>query len=60
MFVKIVVILLLLIVAASLLVQRTGSPAHHAHAFVRPLMLRLAFVLLGIAAGALLLHAITS
>lgn len=56
MFVKIVVILLLLIVAASLLVQRGVTPARPARTNLRPLMLRMAFVLLGIAVGAALMH----
>lgn len=56
MFVKIIVVLLLLIVAASLLMQRTGTPGKRAKANLRPLMLRMAFVLLAIAAGAALVH----
>lgn len=56
LFIKIVIILLLLIVAASLLVQRAGPPARRARANLRPLVQRLAFVLLGIAAGAALVH----
>lgn len=59
MFVKIVTLLLLLIVAASLLVQRTGgtkaqgkpgSPA------VRTLFMRMAVVLLAVAAGVAVVH----
>lgn len=60
MFVKIVVILLLLIVAASLLVQRDGTPVRRARANLRPLIQRLAFVLLGIAVGAALVHFLTT
>lgn len=56
MFVKIIVVLLLLIVAASLLVQRTGTPGKRARSNIRPLMMRLALVLLAIAAGAALVH----
>lgn len=59
MFVKIVIVLLLLIVAASLLVQRTGGNGRagkRAQANLRPLMIRMAFVLLAIAAGAALVH----
>lgn len=56
MFVKIIIVLLLLIVAASLLVQRTGTSGNRAKASLRPLMLRMAFVLLAIAAGATLVH----
>lgn len=56
MFVKIVIVLLLLIVAASLLVQRTGAPGKRAKTNLRPLMMRMAFVLLAIAAGAALVH----
>ena len=56
MFVKIVIVLLLLIVAASLLVQRTGTSGKRAKASLRPLMLRMAFLLLAIAAGAALVH----
>jgi len=55
-FVKIVIVLLLLIVAASLLVQRTGQARQPAAARLRPLMLRMAFVLLALAAGAALVH----
>lgn len=56
MFVKIVIVLLLLIVAASMLVQRTGYSGRQAKANMRPLMMRMAFVLLAIAAGAALVH----
>ena len=56
MFVKIVIVLLLLIVAASLLVQRTGTSGRRARSSIRPLMMRMAFVLLAIAAGAALVH----
>lgn len=56
MFVKIVIVLLLLIVAASLLVQRTGTPGKPASSNLRPLMIRMALVLLAIAAGAALVH----
>lgn len=56
MFVKIIIVLLLLIVAASLLVQRTGTPGQRAKVNLRPLMMRMAFVLLAIAAGAALVH----
>ncbi len=56
MFVKIVIVLLLLIVVASLLVQRTGTPGKPAKRNLRTLMIRMAFVLLAIAAGAALVH----
>ncbi len=56
MFIKIIIVLLLLIVAASLLMQRTGTPGRRAKANLRPLMMRMAFVLLVIAAGAALVH----
>lgn len=57
MFVKLVIVLLLLIVAASLLVQRTsGNSGQRAKANLRPLMKRMALVLLAIAAGAALVH----
>lgn len=56
MFVKIVIVLLLLIVAASLLVQRTGHARQPAASRLRPLMLRVAFVLLALAGGAALVH----
>lgn len=56
MFIKIVIVLLLLIVAASLLVQRTGIPGKTAKANLRPLMMRMAFVLLAVAVGAALVH----
>ena len=57
MFVKIVIVLLLLIVAASLLVQRTGGHSgRRTKSSLRPLMLRVAFVLLALAGGAALLH----
>jgi len=56
MFVKIIIVLLLLIVAASLLVQRTGTSGKRAKSNLRPLMMRMAFVLLAIAAGATLVH----
>lgn len=56
MFIKIIVVLLLLIVAASLLVQRTDVPRQRAKPSLRPLMMRMALVLLGLAAGAALMH----
>lgn len=58
MFIKIVIVLLLLIMAASLLAQRTGTgtPGKRSQANLRPLMIRMAFVLLAIAAGATLVH----
>ena len=56
MFVKIVIVLLLLIVAASLLVQRTGHARQPATTKLRPLMLRVALVLLALAGGAALVH----
>lgn len=56
MFVKIIIVLLLLIVAASLLVERTGASGKRAKASLRPLMMRMAFILLAIAAGAALVH----
>jgi protein SCO1/2 len=55
-FIKVIIVLLLLIVAASLLVQRTGNQGKRAKANLRPLMMRMAFVLLAIAAGAALVH----
>jgi protein SCO1/2 len=62
MFVKIVVVLLLLIVAASLLVQRTdtrGATRRRAGANLRPLMTRVALVLVALAAGVALVHLLT-
>lgn len=59
MFVKIVIVLLLLIVAASLLVQRGGTPGKPARSNMRPLMMRMAFALLALAAGAALVHFLT-
>jgi protein SCO1/2 len=56
MFVKIVIVLLLLIVAASLLVQRTGTTGKPARSNLRLLMIRMALVLLAVAAGAALVH----
>lgn len=56
MFAKIVVLLLLLIVAASLLVPRSDLRAKRTRANLRPLMQRLALLLLGIAVGAALVH----
>ncbi|MFN4148412.1 MAG: hypothetical protein ACK4E4_02535 [Rhodocyclaceae bacterium] len=56
MFIKIVTILLLLIVAASLLAPRSGVSGRRPHPRLRSLMLRLSFVLLGIAAAAAWVH----
>jgi len=58
MFIKIVIVLLLLIVAASLLGGRQsgGNQRSGAKPGIRPLMLRVAMVLLGIGSLALVLH----
>lgn len=57
MFIKIVVVLLLLIVAASLLTGRTPRSAPtRSRPAVRPLMLRVAFVLLAVSAAVVVLH----
>lgn len=56
MFVKIVIVLLLLIVAASLLAQRTGNSRQRVAANLRPLMTRIAIVLLVVVGIAAALH----
>lgn len=56
MFVKIIIVLLLLIVAASLLTRRNPQPQQRTAAKLRPLMLRIAFGLLAIAAMAATVH----
>ncbi|MFN6961724.1 MAG: hypothetical protein ACK4N6_05725 [Rhodocyclaceae bacterium] len=56
MFAKTVVLLLLLIVATSLLVPRSDPHARRARANLRPLVKRLALLLLGLAVGAALVH----
>lgn len=57
MFIKIVIVLLLLIVAASLLVQRSGgAPRQRAATRLRPLMMRVAIVLLVVVALFATLH----